>query len=81
MGVEDERNCAMAEPKLTPQSELILKKLRAEETQGWFTHDERLRIMKALQFFESFGVFANFVIKVASLLIAIGIVDSFWEKR
>lgn len=68
----------MTEPRLTPQSELILKKLRAE---GRFTHEEKVRIMKALQFFESFGFVAKFVIQLASLLTAIGVVLSVWYKR
>jgi len=81
MGVEDERDSEMTEPKLTPQSELILKKLRAEEAQERFTHDEQLRIMKALQFFESFGFVAKFVIQLASLITAVGVVLSFWYRR
>ena len=71
----------MAEPRLTPQSELILTKLRNEEAQGRFTHDEMLRIRKALQFFESFGIIAGFVIKVASLVTALGLLFSMWVKR
>lgn len=71
----------MTEPKLTPQSELILKKLQAEESQERFTHEERVRIMKALQFFESFGLVAKFVIQLASLLTAIGVVLSVWYRR
>lgn len=68
----------MVEPRLTPQSELILQKLQQE---GHFTAEERERIMKALKVFESFGIVAKFIVQLASLITAAGIILSMWYKR
>lgn len=68
----------MEEPKLTPQSELILAKLQQE---GNFTLEERDRIRRALRVFESFGVVATFVVQLASLITAMGIIFTLWDRR
>lgn len=37
--------------------------------------------MKALKVFESFGIVAKFIVQLASLITAMGIVLSYWYKR
>ena len=56
------------EPKLTPQSEAILAKLREEVLKHHLTPEEMSQVRKGLSLIESFGVLSRFIIGLAAFI-------------
>lgn len=73
------------EPKLTPQSEAILGKLRIEAeahrlhmSKNDLTDEERVKIRRGLALVDSFGILTRFIIGLAAMAGAITALFNFW---